>query len=794
MWKLLSLPLTFVQLSLSLDLLTVATACSDHPYHISNFGQLPHRDGHRDATTPQPVWYSDDGSRTTAAELARKREQLEGFARWNRERGQMPRSDDELRDLEWGDLNILHTTDIHGWYQGHRKVTPPEPNYSGDWADWASFAAKMRQKAHGEGRDLLLVDTGDLHDGNGLSDGFPPYGAGEPGGKDAIDGHVSNKVFSMVDYDLLTIGNHELYNYTVAKDVFDNFRPRWIDRYMTSNVKIAVPDADDPSRNHTEPIGSLAVSLVTPVQGIKVVSYGILFDFKLAAPGIIVQPPEEMIEEQWFNDSLDAAERFGVDIFVILGHMPVSGDPAWQAVRRKIRSRFPDTPISILGGHTHVRDCRMLDDNTMAMESGRYLETIGFMGVQNLRARIRGLVEKVRFTRRYIDPNPRNFAHHLGLSTPSKLLTQKGRFIRFLMDAISDAWNLTRLHGVVPQDYYLDRLPYGHNHSLLTLLASEVLPKVVRPSEASRRDRPSLVLINSGSQRFDVFRGPFTRNDQYIVSPFKDDFLYMPDVPWRVARRLLGGLTDKKPPSVVEVAQGELERSGEERKRYGSGFIEDIFIRWQKSQWAGFLSSGDPNTSTSPGASTSTSTGESGDEDQGAPGGTDAVQKAKKMLEAEAVRYETLELGGRAQGPSLGYRTIDGCEGEGDDTIPDYVASNPVPEPRSDEDLVDVVFVDFIMPPLLELMNSFDDSNRTYTADQVKVWGDITTQLLYPRYAELEWQPPQGAAAAVREQRADAAAKGYAPFTDDAPSADQEPEADAAAAAAQFVVQRAEGL
>ncbi len=126
-----------------------------------------------------------------------------------------------------GDLNILHTTDIHGWFQGHRKLSPPEPSYSGDWGDWASFASKTRTKARSEGRDLLLIDTGDLHDGNGIADGFPPYNKDEPGGKEAVDGHVSNQVFSMVDYDLLTIGNHELYSYNVARDVYQNFVPQW---------------------------------------------------------------------------------------------------------------------------------------------------------------------------------------------------------------------------------------------------------------------------------------------------------------------------------------------------------------------------------------------------------------------------------------------------------------------------------------------------------------------------------------------------------------------------------------
>ncbi len=31
--------------------------------------------------------------------------------------------------LVWGDFNVIHTTDTHGWLLGHQKATPPEPNY-----------------------------------------------------------------------------------------------------------------------------------------------------------------------------------------------------------------------------------------------------------------------------------------------------------------------------------------------------------------------------------------------------------------------------------------------------------------------------------------------------------------------------------------------------------------------------------------------------------------------------------------------------------------------------------------
>ena len=46
-------------------------------------------------------------------------------------------------DLAWGQINFLHTTDTHGWLEGHLK----EENYGADWGDFKSFAQHMRAKA-----------------------------------------------------------------------------------------------------------------------------------------------------------------------------------------------------------------------------------------------------------------------------------------------------------------------------------------------------------------------------------------------------------------------------------------------------------------------------------------------------------------------------------------------------------------------------------------------------------------------------------------------------------------------
>ncbi|KAI0692870.1 Metallo-dependent phosphatase-like protein [Cerioporus squamosus] len=137
------------------------------------------------------------------------------------------------RPLVWGDVNIIHTTDSHGWLLGHQKSSFPEPNYSGDLGDFASFVTHMKQLAVEKDVDLLLVDSGDLHDGTGLSDGFPPGG---------VDGHESNKFLFELPYDIMAIGNHELYIYNNTYDMYKTFAPKLKGRYLSSNVNITVVD------------------------------------------------------------------------------------------------------------------------------------------------------------------------------------------------------------------------------------------------------------------------------------------------------------------------------------------------------------------------------------------------------------------------------------------------------------------------------------------------------------------------------------------------------------------------
>lgn len=75
----------------------------------------------------------------------------------------------------------------------------------------------------------------------------------------------------------------------------------------------------------------------------------------------------------------------------------------------------------------------------------------------------------------------------------------------------------------------------------------------------ARAHVPHMIFVNGGSQRFDVFRGPFTYDTSFLVSPFTSRFWFARDVPWHVADSLLEYFNnDPSPYSAQALARGDL--------------------------------------------------------------------------------------------------------------------------------------------------------------------------------------------------------------------------------------------
>lgn len=383
----------------------------------------------------------------------------------------------------------------------------------------------MRRRADNDGVDLLLVDTGDRVEGNGL------YDASSPKGRFTYD------IFRQQDIDIICSGNHELYQADTADREHQLTVPNFAGHYLASNL-----DYIDPATGEQVPMAPQRFrAFQTKHKKINVVAFGFLFNFTGNAANSVVQPVQKTVREAWFQHAIRAVP---VDLFVVIGHVGARMEEL-RVIYGAIREARPHTPIALFAGHAHVRDAVYFDDKAVAIASGRYFETIGWMAISGVAATPAKPDDKpVSYARRYIDNNLLGLYFHSG-TNKTTFSTEHGLNVSASIAAARADLELETRYGCVPQNYWLQRRPHTDPASVFYLLRSRVLPEAIVRKD--RQDVPRLLLVNTGAMRFDIFRGAFTRDTTYIVSPFISRLHYIPDVPYALARQVLSIINNHGP-------------------------------------------------------------------------------------------------------------------------------------------------------------------------------------------------------------------------------------------------------
>ncbi|KAK3395512.1 Metallo-dependent phosphatase-like protein [Sordaria brevicollis] len=577
-----------------------------------------------------------------------------------------------MRDLVWGKLNFLHTTDTHGWHGDIYK----------------------KHKADGQGVDLLLVDTGDRVEGNGL------YDASNPKGKYYYD------IYREQNVDIICTGNHELYHASTADGEHLRTVPNFQEQYVASNL-----DYIDPKTGLQIPMAQRYRKFQTKNQKLTIVAMGFLFDFTVNANNTVVQPVRETIKEAWFQDAI----RENPDVFVIIGHVGVKM-PEFKEIFTAIRKQNWFTPILFFGGHVHVRDATAYDLKSFAIASGRYFETIGWMSVDGDLKKTGNKkddapsteIAGLSFHRRYIDNNLLGLYYHTGLNE-STFHTDHGRNVSQMIAQARKDLDLDYTFGCAPKDLWMTRAPYPSEDSIYTWLEKEVLPAVAVNED--RKDKPRLVIMNTGAIRFDIFKGKFTRDTTYIISPFLSVLHYIPDVPYTVASKVIDLLNNAG--KIMEEAQAmEGDNALMDARFMGIpeqfAITEDIIHERPLPSFVG-----------------------------------QDVEGQKPLLSGD---------GPSKKEPVLieGYTTRDDIGDDGDDAVHSAINFYVVPNciqaevgfPRSEKEdekkpeKVDLVFFDFIQP---WVMVALKISGGDYTNDDVKSYVDGTFTELMAGWIKKNW-------------------------------------------------------
>ncbi|KAI1080221.1 Metallo-dependent phosphatase-like protein [Whalleya microplaca] len=590
-----------------------------------------------------------------------------------------------MRDLEWGQLNFIHTTDTHGWHGGHLQ----EAQYSADWGDYISFTSHMRKKADERGVDLLVIDTGDRIEGNGL------YDASNPKGNYTYD------IFSEQSIDVICTGNHELYQEDSVAREHNITVPNYKKSYVASNLDYIEPQTGDQI-----PQAQRYIKFKTKNQGYNVVALGFLFNFDRNANNSVVQPVEETLKEEWFQQAI----REKPDIFVVIGHVGLRMKE-FEDIFKVIRDQNWYTPIAFLGGHTHVRDARVFDDNAFAIASGRYMETIGWMSVDRIQKKkgggakaeneneVEANAATVTFKRRYIDNNLFGLHFHTGLNETT-FPTEHGRNVSRKITEARKAMDLDERFGCAPHDLWMSRAKYPSPDSIFSWLEGEVLPDSIVNEERANVSR--LAILNTGAIRFDIFKGAFTKDSTYLISPFTSKFNYIADVPYAVAAKVLQMLN----------GAGQIFGSG--------GELDTRYLRSPEQTAPQMLA---------------LSSSEEQSEDAGFQiFGDDAGQKP---------------INGGKDEPELvgGYTTKDDLGDDGDDAVHSpikfYSVPNCIqariafpPEGEPDPATVDLVFIDYVQPWVLTALKF---SGGDYGSDDVKVYVNGTLTEVIAEWVGGHW-------------------------------------------------------
>jgi hypothetical protein len=381
----------------------------------------------------------------------------------------------------------------------------------------------MREKAEANGQDLLVVDSGDRIEGNGLYDASDPKG------------EYTFNIFKEQHIDVICAGNHELYKKNSSENEYLVTVPDFKDNYLASNLDII-----DPHTGDLVPLAPRYKKFTTKKQGLKVLSFGFIFDFVGNYNNTVVQPVEQTIKEAWFQEAIRDRE---VDLFLVVGHVHIRA-AEFDAIYKAIRNVQWDTPIQFFGGHYHIRDYKRFDSKSYGLESGRFMETIGFLSIDGISKKSDqkpSAQATTTFSRKYIDNNLFSFYSHTGLNS-SDFHTDHGGNVSKSIQSARQKLELDKTYGCAPKDLWMSRAKYPSNESIFTWLEEDVLPKIV--SDKDRANNSRLAIVNTGAIRFDIFQGPFTKDSTFIVSPFTSGFRYLKEVPLERASRLLSILNN----------------------------------------------------------------------------------------------------------------------------------------------------------------------------------------------------------------------------------------------------------
>ena len=427
--------------------------------------------------------------------------------------------------LNWKDINIVHITDVHSYVSGHRHGEAtvssgwgdswglvPSAVQDADYADLLSFIEHMKDTARSLGKDLWIVNTGDVVDGTGISNLTP------------VNGANLLPLLQALPFDAVTIGNHELYkSSTVANLASSGFIDHWAGNYVTSNVLSADATALAAGKSVGDTLGAPYVVLQGEFNR-SILVLGFLYNMDDHCDNVEVVHVEESVTQPWFAEAMAAAAN--VDAVIALSHMDLVASEV-AAIRAAVHAApgCAGKPLTFMAGHSHYRRFNVYDDRTAAIESGNYFNTVGWLAYDIPPPGSKS--SPLDYDWRMIDANKATMASTVGVPQ-ADFMTPAGNSLRDEILSTRRAMGLDDVLGCNPGVTMAPGGDMTDPTSVWGFVMSRVVPDIVFDPP----NNPDMWEVEStGGLRAPLYYGGFTTDDLFALSPFGNRYFAIDGVP-----------------------------------------------------------------------------------------------------------------------------------------------------------------------------------------------------------------------------------------------------------------------
>ena len=392
--------------------------------------------------------------------------------------------------------------------------------------------------------------NGDWIDGTGLS----------------IDGDPSTLIplLEKMPFDVINTGNHELYKSSVVEYMTrpGGFIDWWGKRHLSSNILLKSSSSSSPA---TKPLSNRYIVLHGNHHDVLV--FGFIYNLQNPSELITVSNVEDVVKQSWFSNALKQESYDSILIMAHMGHDDPLVDVILSAIRHVVGTFMP---IQFITGHTHYRRYGIKDTYSTSIESGRFLDTVGFISFPTQNTVLStpssssaasssssssisnntsstndndgGSGDSSLFSHVFLDANVQVLRDTLGFmeGENDQFETANGRELTTFIDETRSKLGLTARIGCAPQDYYINRTMHSgngdHHDSLWRLYKEQVVPATLFPNDVSS---PKAILVSQGSWRYDLLGGNDLQADDMIaVDPFNEPVYYLGSFPIDVVVRL----------------------------------------------------------------------------------------------------------------------------------------------------------------------------------------------------------------------------------------------------------------